>query len=258
MNPQDLLLALLQGLFEWWPISSSGVYILVAKLFGVGIRTGYVSVLALHIASGLAVLTLLYKPALKLTWEFVSFRWSRFLQGYLVSLTASLVIGVPLYLAYVSIAESIGSLALALIGVGLLATSLVLFYRGRGMGWRREITLRDWVIVGLLQGLAVLPGFSRSGLTMGYLCIMGYAAETCVEVSFLLAIPVLIAAGAYNLLQIHGWSLIDLTVELAVVYFVGLGSAKLLLEAARRIKFYYFTLLLGILALLGAVLQLIT
>ncbi len=255
MDASQILLAIVQGLFEWWPVSSSGVYILIAKLMGYGVKSSYLNVLSLHLASGLAVTTLLYRRAYRLTVDFVKLRWDPFLKGYIISLITSFIVGVPLYYAYLSVTELYGSIALLIIGLGLLITTIILFLKHTS-GGRREIALRDWIIVGILQGLAVLPGFSRSGLTMGYLCLMGYKADLCVEASFLLAIPVLLAAGIYNslnnMIAISNW-----IISLVIVYIVGILSAKTLLELARRIRFYYFTLILGILAVLGAILQLL-
>ncbi len=256
MDASQILLAIVQGLFEWWPVSSSGVYILIAKLMGYGVKSSYITVLSLHLASGLAVTTLLYRKAYRLTIDFLKLKWDPFLKGYVISILTSFIIGGLLYIAYLSISELYGSIALLILGLGLLVTTIILFLK-HGEGVKSEISIRDWIIVGVLQGLAVLPGFSRSGLTMGYLCLMGYKPDLCVEASFLLAIPALLAAGIYNALKIPGSAVNNWIVMFIIVYIIGILSAKALLELARSIRFYYFTLILGILAVLGALIQLV-
>ena len=249
-----LLLAVLQGVFEWWPISSSGVVTLVSHILGFSVRQGYEIGLSLHLASGLAVLTLYRGKASRILSETFKMKPSNYTRNYVYALIASVVVGAPLYMLYLEVAEAIGSAALMVIGVGLLVTTIFLL-KTRG-GGRDDISLVDWVVVGVLQGLAVLPGFSRSGLTIGYLCIRGYKPSKAVEASLLLAIPVLVVAGLYNLVK-NTPDPLTILVTQVVVYIVSIFSAKLLIELSTKVKIYWFTLILALLTLIGAILQLV-
>ena len=249
-----MLLAILQGLFEWWPISSSGVLVLVSTLYGLNISTGYTSGLALHLASGLAVLTIYRGQVYSVLREVTSLKIRETTKHYLYALIVSFVVGGPLYITYIGISEYIGSFALILISIGLIVTSLFLL-RGRG-GLSEDISLYDWLITGLLQGIAVLPGFSRSGLTIGYLCIRGYKPEKAVEASLLLAIPALLVAGTYNLLKTSS-DITTIAVAQAIVYLISILSARVLIEFSRRTRFYIFTLTLAILTMISALIQIL-
>lgn len=247
-----LFLAFLQGLLEWWPISSSGVLLLISMFYGTSISTGYTSGLALHFASGLAVLTLYYRFVSHVFSELSSFRLSIETRNYLFSVFLSLFLGGIIYMLYLNISKHVGSYILVLIGIGLLVTTF--FLLGRQDGFREKIVFKDWVVIGVLQGLAVLPGFSRSGLIIGYLCIRRYKPSKAVETSLILAIPVLILAGLYNMfITQHDLSTILLTQT--IVYVTSILSAKTLLEFAKKTKTYIFTLVLAILVILSAILQ---
>ncbi len=249
-----ILLAILQGLFEWWPISSSGVIVLVSLLFNISISESYVTGLSLHLASGLAVFTIYRREIYRIIDETFHLDLGRYSKGYILSVATSFLVGYPIYVSFLNLSSLYGSLALLLISIGLFITTLVLLRSRRGKGLE-EISLFDWIITGLLQGLAVLPGFSRSGLTIGYLCIRGYDPYKAVEASLLLAVPVLIMAGIYNLLNTN-IDLYGLVIAQTIVFIISILSAKILITVSRRLKIYYFTFLLALITLFGALIDL--
>ncbi len=260
MDQYQLILALLQGLFEWWPISSSGVVLLTSIYFGFPVNVGYSISLALHLPSGLAILILYWGRFRDVVSNMARFKLGGFEKGYLSGLTASLIIGYLLYILFVNISIIYGLTALLIVSIGLFITSIALLTSSRRVRGKasRDISFYDWFITGILQGLAVLPGFSRSGLTMGYLSLRKYDPSLVVRTSLLLGAPALILAGSYNLLRII--NVIDpLTLAIAyiIVFITSILSAKLLIELAKRIKIYYFTLLLALLILLNIILELI-
>jgi len=254
LDARLLLLAVLQGLLEWWPISSSGVTAVVARLAGFELATGYEIGLALHLASGLAALTLYWPRARALLVEVAGLKPSKYAEGYSAALAASLAIGFPLYLAFTELASTTGAYAMLAVSAGLLITALFIA-RARG-GVKNEISTADWLVTGALQGVAALPGLSRSGLTIGYLCMRGYEPRVAVEASLLLAVPVLIAAGFYNAVKTPVEVAAMLVAQL-VVYSVSLVSAKLLLSTATRVKNYVFALILALLILANTLLEIL-
>jgi len=254
LNTTVLLLALLQGLLEWWPISSSGVITLISRVLGVSFTTGYEVGLSLHLASGLAALTLYWSRAKALLSELFSSRPSMYVKGYVAALAASIAIGLPLYLVFTELSEKAGVYAMLAVAAGLLITTYFLT-KMRG-GVKSEISFTDWLVTGALQGLAVLPGLSRSGLTIGYLCMRGYEPRVAVEASLLLAIPVLIAAGLYSAVRTTSETTATLLAQL-VVYAVSLSAAKLLITTATRVKAYIFTLILAVLIIASTLLEIL-
>jgi undecaprenyl-diphosphatase len=148
----SILLALLQGLFEWWPISSSGVVLVVSVALGFKISAGYTIALSLHLGSGLAVFTLFWSKFKELIIGLFKPKSWRAIKGYYAGLIASIIAGGPLYLSYIELSKVYGSIALLIVSIGLILTSILLMARRKGS--KTEIRLMDWIITGILQGIA--------------------------------------------------------------------------------------------------------
>jgi undecaprenyl-diphosphatase len=252
------VLAIFQGLAEWWPISSSGAVILASLAMGGGLAESYELGLGLHLASSLAALIVFRHRIWNIMVEIARMKVGRFTRDYTIATLVSLAIGFLFYKTYVQIAETYGLIALIILSLGLFATSFILFASRKESG-RQTISTLDWIVTGVLQGIAVLPGFSRSGFTMGYLCLRGYSPGSCVEASLLLGIPALLAASLYNLAfsGLTGYSISSMLYAQMLVFIISLISADALVKLAKRLKLYYFTLLVAILALAGAIAQLL-
>lgn len=221
-------------------------------MLGVDIGEGYVVGLSLHLASGIAVIPLLYHRVLHVARHTLELDIDEYTKGYLLALALSIATGLPLYTYYKEVSEAYGSYALLIIAIGLLVTTAFLA-RASGRGVKKSINLIDWIITGFLQGLAVLPGFSRSGLTIGYLCIRGYEPGEAVEASLLLAIPVLIASGAYNLVHATVDPWIAMATQI-IVLCISIVSARILIGLAHRVRAYLFTLILALATIAGLLL----
>jgi len=250
----DILLAVIQGLTEWWPISSSALIILISRALGYSIETGYIYALTLHLPSGLSILTLYFKDYVNLLKDLKSLKPGEDARNYLLALTISIIVGYPLFKTYIELSEEYGLLSMLVIGIGLITTSIIIYRLKPGL--KHEVSMLDYSITGFLQGVAVLPGFSRSGLTTGYLCIRGYRSDVAVKISLMLGAPVLIGAGLYSLVMIrHGLNTLQYMLLMIIVYFISLLSARLLVELSRRLKPYLFTIILAILVIVNILLE---
>lgn len=233
-------------------MSSSAAVVLASLAFGLSLESGYVYSMSLHLASGLAALTVYWGDAIELLRR--ALRLDAEFRGYAVGLAASLAIGFPLYKAYVEVSERYGAAALLLLSFGLFATSAI-SWRLSG-GAKSRLSLADWATVGVLQGLSALPGLSRSGLTIGYLCIRGYSPEAAVRASMLLGIPALLGAGTYSTIWSgpqNSSSAYAVAAVLGIAYAASLLSAKLLAETSKRLKPSLFSLVMGVVALVGGI-----
>jgi len=258
-----ILLAILQGVFEWWPVSSTAVLILASKWMGISVSESYVYGLMLHLGSGLALFILYHKRIFCVLRKFIyewSFRKILF-NGYLWGFITSLIIAYPLYKLYLESTETSEIFGLFLIGFLFIITSIMLSISGGGV--REEIDWKAWLITGFFQGLAVLPGLSRSGLTIGVLCLLGYKPEKAVEASFLLGLPALLLAGIYNFYsvlnspfrnQVGIHTVLLLTLVVVLVSYI---SARTLIYIASFKRKYIFTTILAVLTFIFALLLLI-
>lgn len=192
-------LGLLQGVTEPIPVSSSGHVIIAQRLFGLEIEGLSFEVLV-NFASLLAVLFIYRTDLIKLArggWGYVTTRDEayksdfRFIM-YLVAATVPAgIIGV---LFSDVIADALKGMTT--IGVTLLATGVALWLIRNMRGQRRDkdLTLKDAVLVGLAQAVALIPGVSRSGATIVAAMGLGMKSDTALKFSFMLYIPVSIGS----------------------------------------------------------------
>jgi undecaprenyl-diphosphatase len=256
---QALVLALVQGLTEILPVSSSGHLVLVPHFLGWPDQ-GLAYDVALHVGTLFAVIAY----------------FRREVGGMVVSWTGSLA-GRPLdadaRLAWRLILATVPAAIVGLVFNDWIETHLrspqvitfTLIGYGLLLGWadrrapaRRsetETTWRDALIIGCAQALALVPGTSRSGITITAARLLGLTRTGAARFSFLMSIPVIALAGGYKFLQLAlgdeavEWGLI--LTGMAVAFASTLASIHILLLLVQRISFMPFVIYR---LLLGAVL----
>ncbi len=197
---QVIVLAIVQGLTEFLPISSSAHLILAPRLADWPDQ-GLAFDVAVHLGSLIAVITYFRADIKQLWhgwWQSLTLRrhnlYSRMAWGIIVATLPVAVVGLVFNDAISTYLRSPLVIAATTIGFGLL-----LWYGDRvGSKQRQEadITWRDIIIIGLAQTLALIPGTSRSGITLTAGLILGLSREAAARFAFLLSIPTIIAAGS--------------------------------------------------------------
>lgn len=265
---QALVLALVQGITEFLPISSSAHLILAPYLFGwrdqglvfdVATNTGTLAAVMVYFRRDLAGL-------LRALAAELAGRGGGTVEGMPAGrLALALAIGtVPVALAGLFIddwVETAGRSALV-IAVTSIVFGLALGAADRWGGHRRELallTLRDALLVGLAQALALVPGTSRSGITMTAALALGYARPAAARFSFLLAIPVGLLVMGWDALQLvtgdgarahPEWGpLVVGMVASAVSAYVVIGALLAWLRRQTMTPFVVYRLALGVLLL---------
>lgn len=238
------ILGIAQGIFEWLPISSEGA---VALLESIGSKASLNAVdLALFLHLGTLIAVLIY---FRKDWKKILLLKDKDLVKFLFTTTVvSLLIGFPLYILVKSVA--IGGTLLLLMGGGLFLTSY--FHKTN-----KKLNLSEnqlALISGALQGLAVIPGLSRSGSTIFGLSLKKENGLEILRLSYLMSAPVVLASSAYLFLQtpellFNGWP------ALLFSFLVGILTLKILLQFARKINFTIFTFFFGTLCILGGILS---
>ena len=233
---QAVLLAVLQGLTEFLPVSSSAHLILPSQLWG-WTDQGLAFDVAVHVGSLLAVILYFRKDL----WQLVVGGY-RSLRGSGLNAQTDMI----LWLFLATLPAGIAGLALAdfvaaelrsvlVIALATLGFGLLLGWADSRRGEEQVLSLRVAVIIGCFQVLALIPGTSRSGITMTAALLCGLDRETAARFSFLLAIPVIAAAGALKTLELMSaegsvaWTLLftgtlvsALTAYLCIAWFLKL------------------------------------
>jgi undecaprenyl-diphosphatase len=238
------LLGIVQGLTEFLPVSSSGHLVVMQKMFGMEANQIVTSVV-LHLGTLLAVVIFFRKDIAGLRND----------PGMLKMIFITVLITGAIAIAAKDFFEGLFSSARA-VGIAWLFTGSVLVFTARIRHRDRgKIGSRDSIIMGLAQSLAVIPGVSRSGITISALLYRGIERRLAFVFSFLVSIPLILGAAfleAKKLEAVPPGDLNNLGAGFACSVLSGLFSLAILNRAIAREKFHYFgyyCFLMGILTL---------
>jgi undecaprenyl-diphosphatase len=263
MDPiQAVILGALQGIFEWLPVSSEAVVTLtMTRLFGSGVMESVNAAIWVHTGTMLAATVYFRDEILGL----IDISWKNkhdprkilrassetsVIRFLFISTLITGALGGSIYVF--GLKELVGRPMLfsAITGFALILTGLVRLYRTEESRVFTDVSDTDSVLVGVLQGLAVLPGVSRSGSTVFGFFLRDFNAEDSFRLSFLMSIPAIIAANiGMNLFS--GFSVsFELFIASAVSFVVGYATIGTVLKFAERTEVSYICFALGILSFL--------
>ena len=266
---QAIALGLLQGTLEWLPVSSQGIVAAVYTLVFGGDADDAVSYsLWLHAGTVPSVLLAFRAEVVHILRELLTrpenvaskVRVADGPQGLTAFLAlatvVSAVVGLPLVLLLDEISAVAGSATMIFVGSALLVTGWVQLRRpSSGERAREDLGLRDSLLAGVAQGLSVIPGLSRSGLTVASLLWRGLDRREALVASFLMSVPA--SVGAALLVGLRGdvAPTAESAVAAAVAFVVGVATIRALVALAERVNFGAFVLLVGAAVIAGAAWQ---
>ncbi|MGE5630254.1 MAG: undecaprenyl-diphosphatase UppP [Caulobacteraceae bacterium] len=248
---QAIILGIIQGLTEFLPVSSSGHLVLFQKIFGITEPTLVFDTMV-HVGTLAAVLavfwgdivSILKKPFQRLTWLLV------------VGTIPTALIGI-LFKDYIEEVFKSGST----LGFEFLITGAVLLFAeklNRGRKGVKETSFADAAFIGVMQGIAIMPAISRSGLTISGSLLRNLDREFAAKFSFLLSIPAILGAAVFQAKDIldAGASGIGSTAVIAgtiAAAVAGYASVKIMLELLKKgsMKYFsYYVFLIGALVII--------
>lgn len=255
------MLGLVQGLTEFLPVSSSGHLAIFQRL--TGMDSGATSLVffnaLLHLGTLFAIILVFRSDLVKIVNSLVDWkaddeetRAYRRISGYLV--VGSIPVAVVGYFLSGLFEELFRSILL--IGLMLIVTGAILLIAERLSLSERvhsnysTIRLSDSIWVGLAQALALLPGISRSGITITAGLARGMDRRTAASFSFLFSVPAIIGASTYSLFKIDAAQSVNvlvIIVGIIVAFISGIAAIKMLLYVLEKrrlslFSFYCFTL----------------
>lgn len=260
---QTLILGIVQGVTEFLPVSSSGHLALLQTFFDFGGDNLLAFDLLLHCATLLAVLIFFRNDIVELLVDWFgglvraekrsSEGW-RMGWAILAGTLVTAVIGLPLKGVVEKAMES-----RICVGAGLLVTAGLLCMVPLLPERQRSITLRIALFVGFVQGLAVLPGISRSGSTIVAGLFLGLAVSEAFRFSFLMSIPAILGASFLEFLKVlrgpfvlpPGW--LPAAAVAFVLGWIALATLRRLVLSGRWAYFGIYCFFLGLFAILSEV-----
>lgn len=247
MNGLEAIIAgAIQGTIEWLPISSEAQTMLYfLNYLHMEPQTALSYAFYLHFGTMVAVIIRFRGDFIQILKNLrIDYKMTRIL---LIATISTAATGLPLYffLKTVSLGQNASTFTL-LIGFMLIFTGVIMKTSGTsGKKEMSQISDRDMVITGIAQGFAILPGISRSGITVAALLARKINQETALVISFLMSVP---AALSIFVIDFGTIRLIPLQTAIILTIsslFFGYISMNILLKVAKRTPFWIFCIILG-------------
>ena len=243
---EAIVLGIIQGLTEFLPVSSSG-HLELAKLILPSQYTGESSMLmtvVLHFATALSTVVIFRKDLLQVIQGLFQFQWNeatKFSVKIIISMIPAALVGV----FFDDIIESFFNGAVLLVGSMLLVTGGLLFLADKTKNTTQEVSFFHSIIIGISQAIAILPGISRSGATIGTSVLLGVDREKAARFSFLMVVPLIFGKIAKDLLSdkfiIEGLDITALSVGFVAAFITGLFACTWMISLVKKSKLVYFS-----------------
>lgn len=283
---QSVFLGIVQGITEFLPVSSSGHLAILQNLFGIQTDGGLFFDVMLHMGTVIAICIVFRRDILRMIAETIrmisdigrnfsilfhnkkdqdALRYKKVLHNnyrrfVMMVICATIPTGIIGYAArdLVSLASS----SLLIPGIGLIMTAVLLIISDvveSGKKIPKDISFTSSFLIGIAQGISVLPGLSRSGTTIAACLISGYDRRFAVKYSFIMAIPAILGAVILEITQIGSSpvSISQFFIYLAgsiTAGVVGYFCMKKMLMIVRKKKFRGFAiycLIVGCISIIG-------
>ena len=233
------LLGIIQGLTEFLPISSSGHLVIGQKILGISIA-GNVFEVVVHLGTLVSVLIVFWTDIWQLIKSIKSITTQKYILALAIATLPAAITGILFKDIILEAFENIKVVAITLMitGIILLTTKFI-------KTKLKDVSISRGLLIGVAQALAIVPGISRSGITISLGMHLGIAPEKAAKYSFLLAIPAIAGAGLLTGLDLTESSESALPLSILIVgffssLFVGWISLKWLLVLIRSGKFHWF------------------
>lgn len=224
---EALVLGIIQGLGEFLPISSSAHLVLVPWALGWQ-YAGLTFDVALHIGTLISVVAFFWKDWLTLFSSAITKKGSQEAALFWYLLLATIP-GAAIGYLFEEQAETVLRTPL-LIGIMLIVMGIILYWvdrRSPSIKKIASVSLSDSLLIGLSQALAIIPGVSRSGITMTAGRALGLTRASAARFSFLLSTPIIVGAGLFKIKDLTPGDLnaafLTGVVSSAVVGFISIG-----------------------------------
>jgi undecaprenyl-diphosphatase len=237
---EAIILGIVQGITEWLPVSSSGHLVIAGSILG--IENSVFLDFVLHIGTLLAVVGYYRKDIIDICVHFLRRDFSSKpgrLGIYLIIAT------LPLVFVGILIKDYLDSLfsSVMIVAYGLIFTGVVLLLTRHRVG-RKELDGKRSFFIGIAQLIAILPGVSRSGMTISMGLFQGLKPEEAARFSFLLSIPAILGATLLSFIAsisvLEPWPV--LVAGLISSFLCGILVLKFLLSIIKKDSFWLFSI----------------
>jgi undecaprenyl-diphosphatase len=259
-----IILAIIQGLTEFLPVSSSGHLVLAKYMLGLE-SPGVTLEVFLHFGTFMSVLVIFWKDVVRIIAAVLGNFWKVWKYPSIMKKNEDFAMGVYIFISMIPAGlvglffeEQIEGFFdnIIMVGIALLVTGTMLFLTQWAQNEKKP--LKGWraMLMGLAQALAIIPGISRSGTTVSTGMFLGMPREKLAKFSFLMALPIIFGATlieAKDALATDGFAWPAIIIGTFTSFLFGYFAVKWLLSAIIKGKLHFFgfyCLTVGFLALI--------
>jgi undecaprenyl-diphosphatase len=256
---EAILLGIIQGLTEFLPVSSSGHLELGRALLNIQTTDSLTFTVITHGATVLSTIVVFRHEILSILKGVFTLRWTEN-HEYTGKLILSMIPVGVLGIVGQEQVEGLFTGQLALVGSALLLTGIILLLTTRVTNQGKNLKASHAGIIGLAQAVAVIPGISRSGATIGTALLMGVDRDQATRFSFLMVLVPVIGATALKVQTLategspagEATSVAALIAGFVAAFIAGLIACKWMIKLVRRGQLLYFgiyCLVVGVIAI---------
>ena len=253
-----IILGIIQGLTEFLPVSSSGHLELGKAILGSESipEESLMFTVVLHFATALSTIVIFRKDIVHIFKGLFQFQWNedaQFSAKIVLSMIPAAIIGYK----YESEFEELFGNNILLVGAMLIVTAILLYLADRAKETDKKVSFGNAFLIGIAQGIAMLPGISRSGATISTSVLLGIDKTKAARFSFLMVVPLIFGKIAKDVisgeLTYDSASVGYLSIGFISAFISGLFACTWMIALVKKSKLTYFAiycLIIGILAII--------
>jgi undecaprenyl-diphosphatase len=250
---EAIILGIIQGLTEFLPVSSSGHLELVKAIQGQDLtgESSMMMTVVLHFATALSTVMVFRKDILEIIKGLFQFKMNdefMFSLKIVLSMIPAAIVGVM----FDDILESFFNGQILLVGCMLIITGLLLFLADRSKNTNKEVSISNSIVIGIAQAIAILPGISRSGATIGTSVLLGVDRSKAARFSFLMVVPLIFGKIAKDMTSDEFRGMISGKIDIGIsfgaisvgfiaAFVTGIIACTWMISLVKKSKLSYFS-----------------
>lgn len=243
---EAILIGIIQGLTEFLPVSSSGHIELSKEILGTTIEgeENVMFTVVLHAATALSTLVVFRKEIIEILKGLFQFKWNdefKFSLKIIISMFPAAIVGV----VFKEEIDAFFTGEIMLVGLMLLVTGVVLFLADRARNTNKDVGVLEAIVVGVSQAIAILPGISRSGATIGTSVLLGIDRTKAAKFSFLMVVPLIFGKMAKLILDgeisFQSNDILAYGAGFLAAFVVGLLACTWMIALVKKSQLKYFS-----------------
>lgn len=243
---EAILIGVIQGLTEFLPVSSSGHIELSKEILKTTIEgeDNVMFTVVLHAATALSTLVVFRKEIIEILKGLFQFKWNdefKFSLKIIISMFPAAIVGV----VFKEEIDAFFTGEIMLVGLMLLVTGAVLFLADRARNTNKDVGFLEAIVVGVSQAIAILPGISRSGATIGTSVLLGIDRTKAAKFSFLMVVPLIFGKMAKLILDgeisFQSNDILAYGAGFLAAFVVGLLACTWMIALVKKSQLKYFS-----------------